>query len=170
MSRKLSEAEYLRQYRAKNPGKSLEWTKRWQAKNPEKLRASQRAYRESNREAIAKRKHENWLKTKSKNPFFNSDINRRNRLEALDAYGRRCACCGETTLAFLTIDHINNDGAEHRRSIVGGGSGSTFIKWLKRNGYPKDNFQVLCFNCNCAKSKTGVCPHESMRNLVEGRA
>ena len=32
----------------------------------------------------------------------------------LDHYGRACSCCGETEPAFLTIDHVNNDGAEHR--------------------------------------------------------
>ena len=31
--------------------------------------------------------------------------------------GAFCACCGESELAFLSIDHINDNGAEHRRVI-----------------------------------------------------
>ena len=30
--------------------------------------------------------------------------------EVLTKYGGKCACCGEHTLVFLAIDHINNDG------------------------------------------------------------
>ena len=44
------------------------------------------------------------------------------RLLALYAYGGdvpRCACCGETQLAFLTLDHIDNDG---RLGLAGGGT------------------------------------------------
>lgn len=37
--------------------------------------------------------------------------------KVFDHYGERCACCGETERLFLTLDHVNNDGAEHRRSI-----------------------------------------------------
>lgn len=47
---------------------------------------------------------------------------RRLRAEVIAAYGGRCACCGEATPEFLSIDHVNNDGAQHRREINGGGS------------------------------------------------
>ena len=62
-----------------------------------------------------------------------------------------CSCCGEDWFFFLTIDHVNNDGATHRRSIRG-----TLYEWLFRHGFP-DGFQVLCYNCNCAKQRGG-CP------------
>jgi hypothetical protein len=76
------------------------------------------------------------------------------RKETLEAYGNRCACCGETTPEFLTIDHVANDGAKHRKEI-----GSRIYEWLKENGFPKSNFQLLCFNCNCTKGIYGECPH-----------
>ena len=82
-----------------------------------------------------------------------SDIRRM----VLEHYGGVCACCGETEPAFLTIDHINNDGAAHRRAI-GATSASHFAVWLYRHGYP-DGFQVLCANCNHAKAVVGTCPH-----------
>jgi hypothetical protein len=34
--------------------------------------------------------------------------------EVIEEYGGCCNCCGEPNLAFLTIDHIFNDGANHR--------------------------------------------------------
>ncbi len=77
------------------------------------------------------------------------------REKALAAYGGACACCGESEQAFLTIDHMNNDGAKHKRAI----GTSTIYPWLCRNGFPP-GFQVLCFNCNCAKYILGECPHK----------
>jgi hypothetical protein len=86
------------------------------------------------------------------------------RSQALAAYGGRCACCGETEEDFLVIDHVNDDGADHRRAIRGdnqrsnAGAGRTTYRWLQDNGYP-DGFQVLCANCNMAKSRPRGCPH-----------
>src|SRR3972149_5036103 len=51
------------------------------------------------------------------------------RLAALDAYGgRRCRCCGETTLQFLAIDHIYGGGNRHRKSLT-----TNFYRWLGEN-------------------------------------
>jgi hypothetical protein len=55
---------------------------------------------------------------------------------------------------FLQIDHVNNDGKQHRKVI---GQGRTYF-WLKKNNFPSD-FQVLCANCNFAKGHYGTCPH-----------
>lgn len=67
----------------------------------------------------------------------------------------KCACCGELHIEFLTIDHMDGLGAAHRRSI----RKVNFYAWLIRNDFP-DGFQVLCFNCNCAKRDTKLCPHQ----------
>lgn len=75
--------------------------------------------------------------------------------KVFDHYGWVCACCEEAEPLFLTIDHVNNDGAEHREKI--GGSGSLYL-WLIRNNFP-EGFQTLCRNCNWAK-QFGVCPHK----------
>lgn len=80
--------------------------------------------------------------------------------EVLAAYGGKCVCCGETEPLFLEIDHIRQDGADHRREIT---QGATYA-WLKRNGFPKDNFRCLCGNCNFARVRNkGECPHETRR-------
>lgn len=78
--------------------------------------------------------------------------------------GYICACCGENNPKFLTIDHINNDGAQHRKEI---GSGERFYQWLIKKNFPKE-YRVLCMNCNWAR-RHGPCPHEEEYNLLVGR-
>lgn len=68
-----------------------------------------------------------------------------------------CNCCGESILEFLTVDHIDNNGAEHRAKI---GKTNAFYVHLIKNNFPEDyNLQVLCFNCNITKAQYGSCPH-----------
>lgn len=66
----------------------------------------------------------------------------------------KCQCCGEEIFEFLSIDHINGGGSNHRKKL----KGSTIYYWLKKNNYPK-GYQVLCINCNFAKGHFGSCPH-----------
>lgn len=78
---------------------------------------------------------------------------RRLREETLTRYGGCCVTCGESTLAFLNIDHINNDGASHRRQV----HPSHLTTWLRKQGFPP-GFQVLCFNCNFLKHLATIPP------------
>jgi len=65
----------------------------------------------------------------------------------------KCAICGETDMRCLSLDHINNDGTEHRKIM--GGSGRYTYDYLKKNNYPNDPpLQVLCINCNFEKELT----------------
>ena len=83
--------------------------------------------------------------------------NRSLRKAVLAYYGQVCACCGESEERFLVIDHVNNDGAAHRK--VTKGSGYKTYLWIVMNEFP-DGFQTLCHNCNMGKSMNGgVCPH-----------
>jgi len=60
-----------------------------------------------------------------------------------------CRWCGQGDQDVLTIDHIDNDGANHRRQL-GIGCGKLIYRYLIKNDYPP-GFQVLCFNCNNKK-------------------
>lgn len=81
------------------------------------------------------------------------------KLAAMTHYSKTskpsCACCDEDHYEFLSIDHINNDGSAHRKTI----KAHSIYGWLKKHNYPL-GFQVLCMNCNWAKGKLGHCPHE----------
>jgi hypothetical protein len=85
----------------------------------------------------------------------------RRQHEAMLAYGGYvCACCGETEPLFLSIDHIECDGAEHRKKLGKSANGSGFYRWLRDNKYPP-GFQVLCMNCNHGRMRNGgLCPHQ----------
>lgn len=84
------------------------------------------------------------------------------RLEVLSHYGGYCVCCGESHEKFLTLDHINQDGAAQRKATNTYG-GCVFYYWVKRNGFP-DDLRILCYNCNLATYRNGgICPHEETR-------
>ena len=87
----------------------------------------------------------------------NKKIQEKKRL--MDIYGGKCVCCGETNIEFLCINHINEDGAKHRKEL-GLSGGTSFYRWLIKNNYPKDNFNILCQNCNFATFFYKICPHQ----------
>jgi hypothetical protein len=76
------------------------------------------------------------------------------RKAVLEHYGLECLCCGEDTYEFLEIDHVNDDGAAHRREV--GVSG--VYAWLIKNNFP-EGFRTLCSNCNMSRGRYGYCPH-----------
>jgi len=84
------------------------------------------------------------------------------RKAIIEGYGGKCACCGLTVPEFLTLDHIHNDGAEHRKRDGYKAAGHHLYTRLVREGFPKGQFQLLCWNCNCAKSIFNLdeCPHK----------
>jgi hypothetical protein len=84
--------------------------------------------------------------------------NRQLKKDAIAAYGGKCRCCGERIEEFLSIDHRKGGGQVHRKEI--GSGGYRVYRWLKQHGYPQEDFQVLCFNCNCSRGFFGYCPHE----------
>jgi hypothetical protein len=121
--------------------------KQYYAEHKEKIKARAREYYEAHRE-------EQRAKQNAKLEEIRNTV--------LEHYGSMCACCGETEPQFLNIDHINNDGAEHRRAI-GNRVGSSFYRWIIKNNFPKD-LQLLCCNCNMAKGLYGTCPHEERKH------
>ena len=76
------------------------------------------------------------------------------KLAVITHYGGVCICCRESHIGFLSIDHINGGGTQHRVRI-----GGHLYEWLIKNNYP-EGFQVLCLNCNFAKHLYGRCPHQ----------
>ena len=74
--------------------------------------------------------------------------------EVINHYGGKCRFCGEDEIIFLAIDHLDDNGSEHRRqqNIQ---AGEKTYRWLKKNGFP-DGFQTLCHNCNIGKQLIGT--------------
>lgn len=66
-----------------------------------------------------------------------------------------CAICGyNENIDALCLDHVNNNGAEHRKSLGcssrGNSGGTTIYERLKALGW-QEGLQVLCYNCNSIK-------------------
>jgi hypothetical protein len=81
-----------------------------------------------------------------------------NKIKCFDHYGRICRCCGNRFDhdAFLTLNHINNDGGKRRKEL----KFQNFYGWVIRKGYPTD-LETNCWNCNSARSVNGgICPHQ----------
>jgi hypothetical protein len=149
--------KYQKKYREKNRKKiraqQKEYNKnrrkltpariKWLKKNREKLRQYHKEYRKKNKKILQKKKLEHLYRVKE---------------EVLDHFGRKCNCCGETQYEFLTIDHINGrDKSEPRIT------GKKLWLKVKSENYPKNKYQLLCFNCNCAKGIYGSCPHKGIK-------
>ncbi len=84
------------------------------------------------------------------------------KLRVLQAYGGRCVCCGESDPDVLTIDHIKGGGLQHFRRV---GFGTAFYRMLEREEYPKEDYRLLCFNCNSGRQvNNGLCPHHGRDN------
>lgn len=76
--------------------------------------------------------------------------------EVMALYSNPVACvsCGFSTLDGLVLDHIENDGARHRKesgiSSRGNSIGTRIYEAIRKNG-KISGLQVLCANCNTIK-------------------
>lgn len=132
-----------------------ESNKRSYWKDPEKRRKHANDWREANPEKKASQNAEWRAENGERRRQYMRDRARRIKERVILHYGDACACCHESNIAFLCLDHVNGGGNKHRAEV---GGGSSFYGWIVRNGFP-DGFQILCHNCNFAKGAYGECPH-----------
>ena len=66
----------------------------------------------------------------------------------------KCCKCGNNDMEVLCLDHINDNGNDHRKELFNGVNkgGKRFYVWLIRNLFPS-KLQVMCLNCNILKQK-----------------
>lgn len=130
---------------------------RWRCQNRDRALSIERASRARRRPKVLAYLKQYYAKNRLRELETARNRNAALKAAAYVAYGGyRCACCGEEERAFLSIDHVGNDGNVHRKAI---GRGTSIYLWLKKNGFPP-GFQVLCMNCNFGKRMNGgVCPH-----------
>jgi len=112
----------------------------WNEKTREKARLRARNWKRNHRELTK----EIWITTQKKLKH-----------EVLLHYSKvgseqpNCVVCGFSDIRALSIDHINNNGAEERRRMMIK-SGHIFYRFLRKNGYPS-GYQTLCMNCQSIK-------------------
>lgn len=86
------------------------------------------------------------------------------RLKVIEAYGSKCKCCGETLKEFLTVDHIKGGGRQHGKQLRA--ENTTITEWLIKNGFPQDDFRLLCMSCNYSYGRYGYCPHNTEGEML----
>ncbi len=120
-------------------------------------------YRKNNPEYFKEKGRKKYLKNVVK-PTFKEDEHYRKlnykKLALEKCGGAICIGCGQTNIYALSIDHINNDGAEERKGYKnkktaegktsGNGTGMPFYH-LIINSSKRDDLQVLCMSCQFIK-------------------
>lgn len=176
--------KYMKQWYLKNK----ERIRQYQSINREKILQQRKEYRQTSKAKELKKKddHNYWIRHKDNLEFREAQKNRvkkcyanpekyQKKLEKqrktwlerkirvynhYSNYDIKCNCCGERRVDFLTVDHINNNGASHRKEL-----GHHLVHWIIKNNFPKE-FQILCSNCNTSKGKNKehICIHKKETN------
>ncbi len=113
--------------------------------------------RERNLAKPERRRAINEASRKRLKPEYWREHNQKLKRSMVDAYGGKCACCGETELAFLTLDHVGGGGHQERKKV---GGGATLLRRLRDAGWPQNGYRILCMNCNMATAHGRTCPHQ----------
>lgn len=133
--------------------------------DPEASHASVRAWRHSNPEQAKKLQKDFWIRNLDKYQAMLVKMKRireETRMRVLQHYSKgtpKCACCGESFLEFLAVDHIHGGGTQHRKQIHR--TTHRFSLWLIKNNFP-DGFRILCHNCNFSYGHFGTCIHQEI--------
>lgn len=83
------------------------------------------------------------------------------RKDVFSLYGSKCSCCGETQFEFLTLDHINGGGNQHRKKQTY----QQLFYEIRKIGKPNPKYRILCYNCNCAIAYHKICPHQKLNSF-----
>ena len=110
--------------------------------------AKGREWRANNRIKFNKYSMDRYFKNPKKSIAITQKSRAKVRIDMIIAYGGICTECGISDIEVLDIDHVNNNGAEQRRI---GMWGYNLYRFLKKNNWPKNDYQLLCRNCNWKK-------------------
>ena len=127
--------ESTRRYHSTHKEEARKRNRKWRLEHKEYENTYKRAYYLAHKQHITTHAHIRWeiLKERILTHCGNGQLS--------------CVRCGELRMPCLSIDHINNNGAEHRRQV---GSGVHFYHWLEKSDYP-EGYQTLCMNCQFIK-------------------
>lgn len=124
------------------------YNRQWYAENKEEHLKKQAEYRAKDKDK--------WLRISRQ---CNAEYKAKLKAEVIAAYGGACQCCGETIQEFLSAEHVGRWGARHRREQGWKARGASLYLRIKKLGFPKDKFGVLCMNCQIATKDGKPCPH-----------
>ena len=136
-------------------------SKNYQKNKEEKQKQSRERYAK-NPEKERKRVKEERARHKERYQYRDLVV----KLEVLTHYSKgnkpSCVCCGiDDSHEFLTLDHITSKKEMGHTSYH---KGQHLYRKLQRENFPS-GYQTLCWNCNSAKSNSGVYPHQKMSKM-----
>lgn len=135
--------------------KDRERCKKWRENNKDKMQT----YRSTPEYKAKHRENQNACRAADVNIARTKgrEYNKKIKYEVLTRYSGIvgvpiCAYpyCEIVDIDMLCVDHIDNNGNEHRRGIKKVGGGRAIYMWIKKNNFPS-GFQVLCWNHNAKK-------------------
>ncbi len=119
------------------------------------------AWRTRNRTALLKKKREDYYKNHNKSKEDVRNWRKQLKSKVLSFYGYSCVCCGETSEEFLTVDHVNGGGTQHRKHR---GPHGVYLDIIN-SSFPAD-YRILCMNCNFATRYGQTCPHQISKEKI----
>lgn len=127
--------------KAKEKAKDAYW------RNVDDRRRQKVSYYGSNRDDILESRRNLWSSDPSRKEKRDAYWKKR-KSECFQKLGGVCRLCGTRDPDVLTVDHVNDDGNEERRS-----NPSNLKIWNNIvHGDKVGRYQLLCFNCNVKKS------------------
>jgi len=78
------------------------------------------------------------------------------RAEMIATYGGACECCGNADSDVLTLYRVN--GSCYRGKFSGLSGVPLYLK-LRKMGWPRNGYRLLCLNCCMSNRLYGYCPH-----------
>lgn len=145
-------------YSAEALERSLEYSRKWAREHPEYKKEKYASLTPEQKARYRERQTAYYAANLDKRRAASRANTLKRKLAVIAAYGGKCTCCGETQHQFLTINRINVGGAKHVKSICKA-RGHDFYRWLEKQSYPQEEYQLLCWNCNAAKGIMSGCPH-----------
>jgi hypothetical protein len=117
------------------------YRKQWAKDNSESVKASSRASYQKNK---SKWRLKSIPQQRNRYEFL--------RTEIISIFGGCCNSCSFSDPRALQIDHINGDGLHYKHDGKEYSHRGVFLyNKIIRGIFPKDDFQLLCANCNWIK-------------------
>ena len=165
MDQKEKEREYQKEYRKKNAEKIKTNAREYHKNNAEKANTAKRSWWAANREAVNATARAWKAANREKVEEYNKRYCAKTRQLRQDIFrhlGGKCVRCGFSDQRALQIDHVKDNGAQHRREYP---AEATRYKNILEN-IDSGEYQLLCANCNWIKQYER--DEENGREKLEG--
>jgi succinate dehydrogenase/fumarate reductase flavoprotein subunit len=140
-------------WNTKNAGKRQEYDERWNRLHPERRKEIMRT-------------HDSKRRTPERLAYKRERIQDL-RERVFRVYGDKCVRCGFNDKRALQLDHVLDNGAEHRRGLNGAQNRGSSKVWRDAVAeYRPDLYQILCANCNWIKRAEVYARKKSMASAA----